>query len=167
MRENLLNVLRFAVLTALFLAVAAFSDWPRYRAAPDGAGYLTLSFSHGADRRAACRTLTPDEIAALPQNMKRKEICPRARPPIAVELDLDGQPLFHAEIPATGIAGDGPSRVFQRFELPAGTYTVSLRLRDRPGEAAFNYEAERQIAIGPAANRVIDFRPEAGGFVFY
>jgi hypothetical protein len=167
MSEVLAQALRLLALTAVFLAVAAFSNWPRYRATPEGVGYLTLSFSHGADRRAACRALTPEELAELPPNMRRREICPRERPPLYVELEVADKTLFRREIPPSGIAGDGPSRVFERFELPVGDYEIEVRMRDRPGEAEFNYEAEKDVTIGPAANRVIDFRPETGGFVFY
>jgi hypothetical protein len=158
---------RFLVLTAVVLGVAAFSDWPRYRAVPKGIGYLTLSFSHGADRRAACRKLSPEEIAELPPNMRRKEICPRERPSIHVELEVNDETFFEAEVPPSGIAGDGPSRVFKRFELPEGRYEIEVHMRDRPGRDAFDYSAERDLHIEAAANRVIDFRPEAGGFVFY
>jgi hypothetical protein len=99
--------------------------------------------------------------------MRRKEICPRERPPIHVELEVDDETLFEVEVPPSGIAGDGPSRVFQRFQLPEGEYEVEVHMRDRPGDEGFNYSAEKRVTIQAAANRVIDFRPEVGGFVFY
>ena len=167
MTTALATGLRFLVLAGVFLAVAAFSDWPRLQTAPEGVGYLTLSFSHGADRRAACRRLTAEEIAELAPNMRRREVCPRQRPPIQIELEVDGRLLFKAEAPPSGIAGDGPSRVFERLALPQGEYEVAIRMRDRPGDAGFNYSATQRMRIGAADNRVIDFRPEAGGFVFF
>jgi hypothetical protein len=166
MRNALLQALRFAVLAAIFAGVGAFSQWPAYRALPEGVGVLTLSFSHGADRKAGCRKLSAKEIAALPANMRRTELCPRGRPPVFVELDLNGKRLFGGEVGPSGIAGDGPSRVHQQFVLPAGIYEVSVRMRDRPDTAEFDYEARAQIDIGEAAHRVIEFRPEAGGFLF-
>jgi hypothetical protein len=166
MRNALLQALRFAVLAAIFAGVAAFSQWPSYRSLPEGVGVLTLSFSHGADRKAGCRKLSAEEIAALPANMRRTESCPRGRPPVFVELDLNGKRLFGGEVGPSGIAGDGPSRVHQQFVLPAGIYEVSVRMRDRPDKAAFDYEARAQINIDEAAHRVIEFRPEAGGFLF-
>jgi hypothetical protein len=39
-------------------------------------------------------------------------------------------------------------------------------MRDSAGQA-FGWNAERTIVIGPAASRVIDFRAEAGGFIFH
>jgi hypothetical protein len=167
MKDALFQALRFAVLAAIFAGVAAFSQWPPYRALPEGVGVLTLSFSHGADRKAGCRKLSAQEIAALPPNMRRTETCPRGRPPVFVELDLNGRRLFGGEVDPSGIAGDGPSRVHQRFVLPVGIYEVAVRMRDRPGNTAFDYEALSRVEIGEAAHRVIEFRPEAGGFLFH
>lgn len=166
MREALKMAARFAVLALVFMSVAALSNRPFYRSLPEGAGVLMLSFSHGADRKAACRKATPEELAKLPPNMRRPEICPRDRPPIRVEFDIDGKRMFEADVPPSGIAGDGPSRVHRRFVLPAGSYDVAVRMRERPGDD-FDWQAERTILVDPGANRVIDFRATAGGFVFH
>lgn len=166
MREALRMAARFAVLALVFTAVAALSNRPLYRSLPEGAGVLTLSFSHGADRRAACRPATPEELAKLPPNMRRPEICPRARPPIRVEFDVDGKRVLEADVPPSGIAGDGPSRVHRRLVLPAGSYAVAVRMREQP-EGDFAWHAERAIRLEPGASRVIDFRAAAGGFVFH
>ena len=166
MREALKMAGGFAVLALLFAGVAVLSNRPLHRSLPDGVGVLTLSFSHGADRKAACRKATPEELAKLPPNMRRPEICPRDRPPIRVEFDIDGKRMFEADVPPSGIAGDGPSRVHRRFVLPAGSYDVAVRMRERPGDD-FDWQAERSIRVDPGANRVIDFRATAGGFVFH
>ena len=156
----------FAVLAVFFAGAATLSDQPRHRSLPEGFGVLTLSFSHGADRKAGCRKATPEELAALPPNMRRPEICPRERPAVRVEFELDGKSAFAADVPPSGIAGDGPSRVHERFVLPIGSYEIAIRMRDRPGES-FDWEASRIVEIGAADHRVIDFRPDAGGFVFH
>ena len=156
----------FALMALLFMGVAALSDSPRHRSLPEGTGVLMLSFGHGADRRAACRKATPEELAKLPPNMRRPDICPRDRPPIRIEFDIDGKRAFEADVPPSGIAGDGPSRVHQRFVLPAGSHEVAVRMRDQP-QGDFSWHAERTVEIVPGGNRVIDFRPIAGGFVFY
>ena len=157
---------QFAVIAALFAAVAAFADWPRYRQTPQGTGTIMLSFVHGADRSAECRRLTPEEIAKLPPNMRRVQDCPRARRPIYVELDVGSQIAYRAALPPTGIAGDGPSRVYKRFVLPVGEYDIAVRMRDTPRSDGFDHERSDHITLGPDQMFVIDFRPEAGGFVF-
>jgi len=156
---------QFAVIAALFAGVAALADWPTYRRTPPDTGIVMLSFVHSADRRAECRRLTPEEIAKLPPNMRRAQDCPRARRPIYVELDVGDKVAYRASLPPTGIAGDGPSRVYQRFVLPAGEYDVAIRMRDTQRANGFDHERKDRVALGRDQMLVIDFRPEAGGFV--
>jgi len=165
----MINVLRiggqFLVITALFAAVAALADWPVYRQTPRDTGIVMLSFVHGADRRAECRRLAPEEIAKLAPNMRRIQDCPRARRPIYVELEVGDRISYRASLPPTGIAGDGPSRVYRRFILPVGEYDVAVRLRDTARPQGFDYERSVRIALAADQMLVIDFRPETGGFV--
>ncbi len=157
---------QLAIIVMLFAGVAAFSNWPRYQQIPEGDGVIMLSFVHGADRRAACRRLTPEEIAKRPPNMRKAEECPRVRPSLYVELDLQGRTIYRATLPPTGIAGDGPSEVYERFPVPAGEYDLTARMRDRPGTEGFNYEDRKRVSLTPGQLLVIDFRPEDKHFVF-
>ncbi len=150
--------------TAIIAGVAALSAWPSHRAVPEGTGVLKLSFSHGGER--SCREMTEAELAKLPPNMRRTEICDRKRLPVYVELDLDGDTVYRALLPPSGIAGDGPSRVYQRFVLPAGEYEVAIRLRDTTRAEGFDHAAERRISLAPEQSFAIDFRPVDGGFIF-
>lgn len=156
----------FAVLTIVFALVALLSDAPAYRAIAPQTGIVKLSFSHGSDRKAGCRKLTAEEMAALPANMRRTETCPRRRPPVDVELRVDGELLFRQTLPPSGIAGDGPSRVYEKFVLPAGEHTIAVALSDNPQTAGFEYDEVRQVDLAARQNLVIDFSPTDGGFVF-
>jgi hypothetical protein len=151
---------------ALCLAIAVVSAWPQWRSLPQDTALLRLSFTHGGDRSASCRERTPEELAELPPNMRRKTVCDRRRPPVYVELEINGALVLAAELPPRGIAGSGPSQIYQRFLLPAGVHDIAVRLRDRPATEAFDYAAETRVTLAPAQSFVIDFRPEAGGFVF-
>ncbi len=157
---------QLVVIAGLFTAVAAFADWPIYRQTPPGTGIVMLSFVHSADRSAQCRRLSPEEIAKLPPNMRRVQDCPRGRPPIYVELDIGDKVTYRASLPPTGIAGDGPSRVYQRFVLPAADYDLAVRMRDTARVEGFDYEKRERIALTPDQMFVIDFRSEPAGFVF-
>ncbi len=150
--------------TAIIAGTALLSAWPSHRTIPEGTGVLKLSFSHGGGR--SCRELTGAELAKLPPNMRRTEICDRKRLPVYVELDLDGNTVYRALLPPSGIAGDGPSRVYRRFVLPAGEHEVAIRLRDTTRTEGFDYTAERRISLAPEQSFAIDFRPAAGGFIF-
>lgn len=157
---------QFIVIAALFVAVAAFSDWPVYRQTPRGSAVVMLTFVHGADRKSECRRLSPEEIQKLPPNMRRVQECPRGRRPVYVELDLAGKTVFQASLPPTGIAGDGPSKVYERFVVPAGSYEIAVRMRDTPRTDGFDHERRATVALTADQLFVIDFRTESGEFVF-
>jgi hypothetical protein len=157
---------QFIVVAALFAAVAAFSNWPRYSQIPDADGVILLSFVHGADRKASCRKLSPEEIARLPPNMRKPLDCPRRRPPVYVELDVGERTLYRALLQPGGIAGDGPSKVYERFSMPAGDYALAVRMRDTPRKDGFDYEDSRRLSLAPGQQLVIDFSEETKHFLF-
>jgi hypothetical protein len=157
---------QFAIIAALFAGVAWLSDRPAYRQIPENSGIMMLTFVHGADRKGECRRLTPEEIAKLPPNMRRVLDCPRVRRSLYVELDIDGRRIYAADLPPTGIAGDGPSRVYQRFVMPAGKYEVAVRMRDTARADGFDHERRGTVDFVPSQMFVIDYRPESGEFIF-
>ena len=154
----------FVATLAIVAGAAVLSAWPSYRALPEGMAVVKLSFSHGAPRK--CRPMTEDELAKLPPNMRRKEICDRQRPPIYVEFDLDGATILAETLPASGIAGDGPSRIYRSFVVPAGHHEVAIRLRETPDADGFDFTGQHGVDLAPAQSFVIDFRPVDGGFVY-
>jgi hypothetical protein len=165
MRDRLHHLAMGGLVTvALALGIAGLSARPRWQSLPPDAALLRLSFTHSGVRN--CRDRTPDELAALPANMRARQICDRARAPVYVELDVNGATVLAAELPPTGLAGSGPSRAYERFTLPAGTHDIAVRLRDDPRTQGFDQEAATRVTLAPAQSFVIDFRPEAGGFVF-
>jgi hypothetical protein len=170
MRQALGRALRLAgqlaVIVALFAGVATLADWPIYRQTPRDTGIVVLTFVHGADRRAQCRRRTPEELAKLPLNMRKVEECPRGRQPVYVELDVDGRSLFRADLPPAGIAGDGPSRVYQRFVLPAGPHDIAVRMRDTQRTDGFDHARAERVDLAADQMLVVDFRAESGAFVF-
>ena len=157
---------QFLVIALRFSGVAALADRPIYRQVPEGSAVVVLTLVHGADRKADCRKLTPEEIAKLPPNMRKVQDCPRGRRPILVQLELSGRKVFDASLPPTGIAGDGPSRVYQRFVVPAGRYEVVARMRDTPRSEGFDHQRTETVALADGQMFVVDFRAESGEFIF-
>jgi hypothetical protein len=98
--------------------------------------------------------------------MRRVQDCPRARRPIYVELDVDGRNIYSASLPPTGIAGDGPSRVYRRFVLPARAYDVAVRMRDTARTEGFDHERRGSVELSPDQMFVIDYQSESGSFMF-
>lgn len=148
------------------LLLGVFANGPTYQRFPEDKAQILLSFSHGAQRKGGCRRLSAAEIAALPANMRRPEICPRERLPVLVELELDGRILFAAWLPPSGLAGDGRSQVYRRFQVAPGAHRLVARLRDSDRADGFDYEREATVTLVPGQNLVVDFRSEMGGFLF-
>ncbi|HHH45878.1 MAG TPA: hypothetical protein ENK53_02580 [Thiotrichales bacterium] len=150
---------------ALSLFAATFDDWPSYRRIPDDMAVLKFSLTHGSDRSSLCRRRTREELKKLPPNLRVPMECPRERPPVVTELVVDGRTLFAKALPPSGIAGDGPSRLYKRFLVPPGEHVITVRLRDTPRQEGYDYETTRRVTLVAGQNLSIDFRHEVGGFV--
>jgi hypothetical protein len=152
------------ILFAAFLGIFSVAPSTTYLEAD--LAVIKLSFSHASDRIGPCRRLSPEEIAALPPNMRRSEDCPRARLALLVELELDDEIAIRRLLPPIGLRRDGASSVFQRFQVAAGKHRIVARLRDSARSEGFDYEGEVEVELAPGQNFVIDFRAESGGFIF-
>jgi hypothetical protein len=157
---------QIGVIAALAAGVALLADWPRYHQIPPQSAVIKLSFTHGSNRQSECRRRTAEELARLPPNMRKPLQCPRTRGSVYVELDLDGHRVYQASLPPSGISGDGPSRVYQRFVVAAGAHTLAVRMRDTPREEGFDYAKTAAIVLAPEDNFVVDFGNDASGFIF-
>lgn len=87
----------------------------------------------------------------------------RERSPVAIEIGLDGQPLFRHIAPPSGLSKEGASTVYQRFTLPAGTYQLAVRFSDNVNKKDFGYKRAETVTLAPGKILVIDFNPEKGG----
>jgi hypothetical protein len=155
-----------ALAYAAFAAcVGALSVAPGY--SPVGAqdAVIKLSFAHAGQRKVECRPRSPEEIAALPPNMRRPLDCPRERLPVTVRLELDGQALFERTLSPAGLWHDGAAHVYQRFPVRAGHYRLTVRLRDSARRDGFDQERTFDLAIAAGQNVVVDFQPQKGGFI--
>jgi hypothetical protein len=152
------------VLVAAPLAYCSVA--PRYEALAADQGIISLSLSYAGPTKERCEPLSPEELAQLPANMRRPRNCPRERWPIMVELIVDGQTLHAATHAPAGLWNDGPSTVYQRFAVPAGTKAVTVRLRNAGRAEGYDFERTASLELKPRQNLVIDFRADAGGFSF-
>lgn len=157
---------QFAILAALMAAIGYFSNRPVYNQAPAGVAQIKLSFAHGGARAVDCRKLTAQEIAALPANERRPNTCGRERIPVHIRLSLDGDIIFDERLEPTGLSNDGPSRVYTKLFVPSGQHVLIAQLRDSKRETGFDYEAETEVRLAPFQNLAIDFKADAGGFIF-
>jgi ferredoxin/coenzyme F420-reducing hydrogenase delta subunit len=156
---------RIALLMAFALPVGAFSNWPVWRQLPPDHAVIRLSFNHAARPVVECKKLTVAEMAKLKPNMRRETGCPRARWPVFVELQMDGELLYRGDHDPAGLWSDGPSTIFESFVAPAGRHALNVRLRDTGRAAGFDHEESIDVELAEAQNFVIEFRAEEG-FIF-
>lgn len=154
-----------ALSLALVLGVATLSARPVWRSLPEDTGLLRLSLTHSGLR--TCRDRTEAELATMPPNMRDKQVCDRRRAPIRVEMEIDGREVFAAYVSPSGLAGSGPSRIYERIELPAGAHRIDLRLADDPAAEGFAHQASYEIVLKPAESVAIDFDASSGGFFLH
>ncbi len=154
-----------ALTLALVLATAAVSVWPAWQSLAPGMAVLRLSFTHSGARN--CRDRTAEELARLPANMRDAQVCDRRRAPVRIEMDIDGRNVLGADLPPSGLAGSGPSRIYHRIELPAGSYRLDIRMRDDPSVPGHTQEAAFDIELVPAQSLAIDFDDSSGAFFLH
>ena len=157
--------LQAACYAAFVAVVGYFSTSPEYEHLPPGHAVVKLSLQHAGDRREACRERTPDELAKLAPNMRAASVCPRERADVAVDVSMDGQPLFFVVAPPAGLAKDGASTVYRRIVVPAGEHRFTAKLADA-ADGEFRHAAEHAVNLEPGRVLVIDFDPKRGGWIF-
>lgn len=152
---------------AVFAAIVGyFASAPAYHHFADGQALIKMTFTHGGEYKGGCRKRTADELKEIAPNMRKEFDCPRDRVPVVVELDLDGEAVYRASHAPSGLHGDGPSIMYKGFPVPAGERTIVARLRDTARETGYDYTREGTFTLRPGQLLVIQFRKEAGGFVF-
>lgn len=166
MRKPLHLVVQVIAYAVFAGAVAYFSQAPAYHYRSPDLAAVKVSISHATQHVEPCITLTPEEIAALAPNMRNTLSCARARQPLQMEVDVDGETVLQIDEPPSGLWSDGPAVVYQSFELPAGTHRIAVRLRDSGGTEDWDYSDAVVAELLPGRYFTIKFRPETGGFVF-
>jgi hypothetical protein len=155
---------------ALYVAFAAGLGWfasnPSYRYADPAMASVKVSLSHAADRVEPCVQLTPEQIAKLAMNMKQTEACERERLPLHIEIDIDGDTLFSLQAEPTGLWSDGPSSVYERFDVAPGAHRVTARLRDTARTDGWDYERSDNVFLEAGRYFTVTFKAETGGFNF-
>lgn len=154
------------IYAASAVLVGYFASNPIYQAFPKDKAQLKLSFAHGAQRAEKCRRLTSKEIAKLPANERRPNTCDRKRVDVHVQLDVDGKRLLDVSLKPIGLASDGPARIYRKFAVDPGKHTLIARLRDSRKNDGFDYETRHEVDLAAGQNLAIDFKADAGGFIF-
>lgn len=151
------------VTLAVVLGTAFLSAAPAWQSLPEGTALLRVSFAYSGERN--CRDRTEDELAALAVNMRMAQVCDRRRNPIAVTIMIDDNPLYDATVTPSGLAGSGPSRLYESFALPAGEHDIHVTLRADAARDEITHEADFPLTLASGQSAAIDFDATAGEFV--
>ena len=162
------KALRFLLQLTLYAAFAVVIGWfsimPPFHYGSEQMATIKLSLSHATERIVPCVKLTPEEIAKLAPNMRRTMQCERARLPLTIEIDIDGANTVQIEAPASGLWGDGPASIYERFEVAPGKHRITARLRDSASADGWDYTHSEDVVLEPGRYFTISFRSESGGF---
>ena len=148
---------QFVAYAAFMLLLGVLSIRPELRLLADDEAIVSLSFSHAANRVGECRRLSQQELLALPPNMRKPDDCPRERHPLRVELEMDGQMLYEATLPPSGLWEDGKSTAYQRIRVGAGTHEFRIRMSDSGNADSFDFENTSTVMLLPAQNMLVYF----------
>lgn len=159
-------ITQLALYGAFIATIGYASTYPAHKHIRDDSAVIKLTLSHAGQRLEACRQLSEEEQDKLAPNMRVKEVCPRERSPIKLELLVDGKILYNATLRPGGLSRDGNSNAYQRFVVPAGKHTILARLNDNIHVKGFNFEKEQDITLSPLQIFVIDFKTDSAGFIF-
>lgn len=166
MLSSLRILTRVALFTFFAICVGYFSASPRYQYGSPDSTTIKLSLSHATERIKPCIRLTPEEIAELAPNMRTTERCERERLPLRIQLEIDAHIVVDLEAPPSGMWGDGPASVYQRFDVAPGPHRVTARLRDTARSDGWDYSQTKMMVFVSGRYVSVTFRANAGGFAF-
>ncbi len=158
--------LQLSAFAIFAVVIGYFSRSPAYQYASPQKATVKISLSHATDRVEPCIQLTPEEIAALPPNMRAELQCERARLPLVLEVGVNGELVLQVEALPSGLWNDGPASIYERFEMDPGMHHISVRLRDSARTDGWDYEHAQEVKLVPGRYLTITFRQELGGFEF-
>jgi len=146
--------------------IGYFSNSPAYTHVPSDQALIKLSFTHAGQRLIPFNdTRSKADFAKLPPQLRAIKHS-RERSSLRVELEMDGQILYHADISPRGLSHDLPSPIYQRFTVPAGKHHFRVRMADDIRHEGFNYVGEQTVELAPLHTLVIDFNNIRREFIF-
>lgn len=158
MREAARYLGQALLYTLFFLPIVYFTHLPVHQHLAGDMAELKIAVRHAGKVIGECTPVVAGNYTPLPGEAKRPEICPRERSPLQLELVLDGETLYRATVPASGLHNDGVSSVYARFTVPAGQHHLQLRMNDDAAQEGYAWQLARDVALEPAQVMVASFK---------
>jgi len=105
-----------------------------YTANRDERALVRLSWRAVGEPVKECRVPTAEELASLPQHMRRSEICEARLSPFHLRVAIDGRVVFDDRILPSGARQDRPTYVFEEFPVAPGEHRLEIRFAEERGE---------------------------------
>jgi hypothetical protein len=156
---------QFVAYAAFVAGIGLFSAWPEYRMLEENEAFVSVSFSHAAERIGECRELTQDELNELPPNMRKPNSCPRERHSTYLELRANNDVILSANLLPSGIWEDGKANIYNRTTMKAGIYQLFIGMNDSGSTDRFDYELSVEVDLKPGQNLVVGFDGLSNSFV--
>jgi len=129
-------------------------------------GRIRLSWKAVGQRVEACRTPSQEELEALPEHMRRSEICEGGLAPFELRVAIDGREVYARTLRAAGAREDRPTTVYEEFPVSPGRHRLAVRFESTPPAGAVPTSApltlERDVEIAPREILLV-VRDEARG----
>jgi len=120
------RVAAIAVAAAVAVGTAALSTVPVNFSTEDQA-LVRLSWRMAGVTAEACRTLSPEDLAALPIHMRNPRACIGHIASYHLQVTLDGVLVLNDTVRPPGARGDRPLTVLRDLPVRAGTHELSVR----------------------------------------
>jgi hypothetical protein len=129
-------------------AVAGLSQVP-WTPEPGPEAVVRLSWRARGERVEVCRDLSAEELAKLPQHMRRERVCEGTTAEYRLRVEVDGVRKVDQTVPGSGEVQPRPLFVYRELTLPPGEHTLKVEL-ERTGPEAANRDA---AAAAPRGGR--------------
>ena len=154
------------LLYAAFIGPTVYlSCAPIYQPLKEDQALLRVALRHVGQVIGDCRDRSAEELARLPANMRLERICPRARAPVRVRVEIDGRIWIDETHSARGLSEDGPVVVYHRWAIPAGAHRIRVQVADGPDPERFQHAREATVQLPPGRLLTVDFDPQREGIV--
>ena len=154
-------------LYALFIApIVYLSASPAYRPLNADEALVRVALTHLGQLIGDCRDRSPDELARLPVNMRAERLCPRARAPVRLRVEIDERIWVDETHAARGLAADGAVMVYHRMPIVAGSHRIRVLIADGSDADLFQHVREASVRLAPGSLLTIDFDRERREIAF-
>ncbi|MBI5505429.1 MAG: hypothetical protein HY899_11550 [Deltaproteobacteria bacterium] len=158
------------VLGGLLLGAATLTVLHMEGSDPTRGSLLQLALRTSAGRAQVCRTLSEDELAGLPQHMRRPTACEMTPVAYRLQVKIDEVEVADERCRPAGIHGDRPITHSSTIAVTPGDHDVAVRFAPETSVAASDkplptYAFDGRIAFDEGRIRIVSLEGDDTDFV--